>query len=79
MLESILLGQLAKIGTGSFDLLLDVKKCSSAMELQLNYPIENSFGPMMSDQAIKLFEGRNSTRSTTSWNYQFSSTPAHFH
>ena len=79
MLESILLEQLARIGTGSFDLSLDVKKCSSSMELQLNYPIENSFGPMMSDQAMKLFAGRNSTGSTTSWNYQFSSTPEHFH
>ena len=37
--ENILLGQLAKIGTGAFDLLLDVEKCSSAMELQLDLPL----------------------------------------
>ncbi|CAF3626686.1 unnamed protein product [Rotaria sp. Silwood1] len=34
--ENISLGKLAKIGTGSFDLLLDVKKYSSAVKLRTN-------------------------------------------
>ncbi|CAF3867330.1 unnamed protein product [Rotaria sordida] len=34
--EKILLGQLAKIGTGSFDLLLDVEKYSSTVKLRMN-------------------------------------------
>lgn len=34
--ENIMLGQLAKIGTGSFDLLLDAEKCKQAMEIPTN-------------------------------------------
>lgn len=31
--ENVMLGQLAKIGTGCFDLLLDAEKCKEAMEI----------------------------------------------
>ena len=31
--ESIMLGDLAKIGTGAFDVILDAEKCKSAMEI----------------------------------------------
>ena len=34
--ENIMLGQLAKIGTGCFDLLLDPNKCKYAMEIPTN-------------------------------------------
>ncbi len=34
--ENIMLGQLAKIGTGSFDLLLDAEKCKHGMEIPTN-------------------------------------------
>ena len=34
--ENIMLGQLAKIGTGCFDLLLDDEKCKNAMSIPLN-------------------------------------------
>ena len=34
--ENIMLGQLARIGTGSFDLLLDAEKCKLAMEIPTN-------------------------------------------
>jgi hypothetical protein len=34
--ENIMLGQLAKIGTGCFDLLLDPEKCKHAMEIPTN-------------------------------------------
>ena len=34
--ENIMLGQLARIGTGSFDLLLDAEKCKHGMEIPTN-------------------------------------------
>ena len=34
--ESIMLGQLARIGTGCFDLLLDAEKCKYGMEIPTN-------------------------------------------
>ena len=33
--ECIMLGQLARLGTGSFDLLLDAEKCKLGMELPM--------------------------------------------
>jgi len=37
--EAIMLGQLARIGTGSFDLLLDAEKCKYGMEIPTNIGI----------------------------------------
>ena len=34
--ENIMLGQLARIGSGAFDLLLDAEKCRLAMEIPTN-------------------------------------------
>ena len=34
--ENIMVGQLARIGTGSFDLLLDAEKCKYGMEIPSN-------------------------------------------
>mgnify|MGYP001792075016 CR=1 FL=1 len=34
--ECIMLGQLGRLGTGSFDLLLDAEKCKDTMELPMN-------------------------------------------
>jgi len=34
--ENIMLGQLAKMGTGCFDLLLDAEKCKLGMEIPTN-------------------------------------------
>ena len=34
--ENIMLGQLAKVGTGCFDLLLDAEKCKYGMEIPTN-------------------------------------------
>ena len=34
--ENVMLGQLAKIGTGCFDLLLDAEKCKLGMEIPMN-------------------------------------------
>ncbi|CAF1142802.1 unnamed protein product [Rotaria sordida] len=60
--ESILLGQLAKIGTGAFEVILDVKKCASAMEL----PIMNidSFQEIMSPDAMKKYTQQRLITST---------------
>jgi len=40
-----MLGQLARIGTGSFDLLLDAEKCKYGMEIPTN--IGGMMGPGM--------------------------------
>ena len=34
--EAIMLGQMARIGTGCFDLLLDAEKCKHGMEIPQN-------------------------------------------
>ena len=34
--ENVMVGQLAKIGTGCFDLLLDAEKCKFGMEIPTN-------------------------------------------
>jgi DNA-directed RNA polymerase II subunit RPB1 len=47
--ENVLLGQLAKIDMGSFQLLLDVEKCVSAMEALMNFSQGNV--TMMNDAA----------------------------
>jgi len=41
--EAIMLGQLARIGTGAFDLLLDAEKCKYGMEIPTN--IGGMMGP----------------------------------
>jgi len=41
--EAIMLGQLARIGTGCFDLLLDAEKCKYGMEIPTN--IGGMMGP----------------------------------
>ena len=67
--ENILLGQLAKMGTGSFDLLLDVENCSSAMELQT----ENPFYGIISAAAQEDYKRRDrSFPSETPWIYPYS-------
>ena len=42
--ESIMLGQLARIGTGSFDLLLDAEKCKYGMEIPTNLGVGMAAG-----------------------------------
>jgi DNA-directed RNA polymerase II subunit RPB1 len=63
--ESILLGQLAKLGTGAFELFLDLKKCASAMEL----PMDNvdTFSGFMSEDASKEYN-RQHLITKTPWN-----------
>ena len=41
--EAIMLGQLARIGTGCFDLMLDAEKCKYGMEIPTN--IGGMMGP----------------------------------
>ena len=43
--ENIMLGQLARIGTGCFDLLLDAEKCKVAMEIPTNVGASAMMGP----------------------------------
>ncbi|CAF3316832.1 unnamed protein product [Rotaria socialis] len=75
--ENILLGQLAKIGTGSFDLLLDVEKCSSAMELPMNFA-QDTMNDMMLGPARKEFDERNRPGIATPWINSLSTTPSHW-
>lgn len=69
--ESVLLGQLAKIGTGAFEILLDVQKCGSAMELPMTN--DDPFSNIMSDDAMKLYNAQSSTP----WINSIPNTPSH--
>ena len=82
--ESVMLGQLAKIGTGAFELHIDVDKCTSAMELPTDHV--DIFPGIMSDEAIKLYNQRpgsvqtpwiNAMPSTPSYDSYTALTPAH--
>ncbi|CAF4100212.1 unnamed protein product, partial [Rotaria sordida] len=75
--ENILLGQLAKIGTGSFDLLLDVEKCAHAMELPMNFS-QDTINEMMSGDARREFERRDRHGIETPWIGSLSTTPSHW-
>ena len=75
--ENILLGQLAKIGTGSFDLLLDVEKCASAMELPMNLAQE-SFNQIIIGEARRMFDQRDRSGFETPWIGSLSTTPSHY-
>ena len=44
--ENIILGQVAKVGTGTFDLLLDVEKCKYGMEIHSNIGPNGMMGMM---------------------------------
>ncbi|KAI0233692.1 DNA-directed RNA polymerase II subunit RPB1 [Lamellibrachia satsuma] len=57
--ENIMLGQLAKIGTGSFDLMLDAEKCKEGMEIPTNIG-----GSMMGPGAGMFFGSAASPSST---------------
>jgi DNA-directed RNA polymerase II subunit RPB1 len=72
--ENILLGQLAKIGTGAFEVLLNVEKCASAMEL----PMTNvdAFQGLMSKTAIEQYNKRPLNASTP-WIESMPITPSH--
>ena len=45
--ENIMLGQLERIGSGCFDLLLDAEKCKLAMEIPSNIGASAMMGPGM--------------------------------
>ncbi|XP_055905536.1 DNA-directed RNA polymerase II subunit RPB1-like [Eupeodes corollae] len=76
--ENIILGQLARIGTGAFDILLDAKKCEMAMYVDGTavkdgtYLYGNSFTPYPSPAASIISNSCGSTRSVC-----FSPTSAH--
>ncbi|CAF4620518.1 unnamed protein product, partial [Rotaria sp. Silwood2] len=72
--KNILLGQLAKIGTGTFDLLLDIEKCASVMELPMNFA-QDTFNQMMSGPARMKFERQNIQ---TPWIGSLSTTPSYW-
>lgn len=82
--ESIMLGQLANIGTGAFEIHIDVEKCQSAMEV----PIDDGdiFRRLMTEDATKLFSQRpvtsqtplvNTMSTTPSYDSYTAVTPAH--
>src|SRR5690606_25529915 len=55
--ENIMLGKLAKFGTGAFDVLLNVEKCALAMEMPLT-DVGPFIGPM-SDEAKVEYDRQN--------------------
>ena len=72
--ENLLLGQLAKIGTGAFDLLLDVQKCSLAMELPMNSNVD----AMMTGAAQRIYDEDLPSAISTPWIGSLSCTPSHW-
>ena len=66
--ENIMLGQLAKIGTGSFALMLDAEKCKEGMEIPTN--IGGRWGQVSQaaglDQSIIKFISKHNMRNKTS-------------
>ena len=61
--ENIMLGQLAKIGTGSFDLILNPEECKKAMAI----PLSNAFGSMMPMEGSMMFSAATPSPGMTPW------------
>ncbi|CAF1192209.1 unnamed protein product [Adineta ricciae] len=82
--ENIMLGQLAKIGTGAFDVLVDVRKCNLAMEIpstnidtfQLvtnQFLIANTpWTESIATPAYQIADSSTRTASTLNINYRYS-------
>ncbi|CAF3897966.1 unnamed protein product [Rotaria sp. Silwood1] len=73
--EKILLGQLAKIGTGSLDLLLDVEKYSSAVKLRMNND-DNASLEIISKYTMEKFNESNISPSIY-WNNSIPPSPSY--
>ena len=50
----LILGKLPRLGTGSFDLMLDAEKCKSGMEIPTNIMGPGMMGGAMTSQMNKL-------------------------
>ena len=50
----LILGKLPRLGTGSFDLMLDAEKCKSGMEIPTNIMGPGMMGGAMTGQMNKL-------------------------
>ena len=54
--ECLILGKLPRLGTGSFDLMLDAEKCKFGMEIPTNIMGPGMMGGPMAGKKIKLKE-----------------------
>ena len=56
--ESIIMGQLPKIGTGCFDLMLDAEKCKYGMEIPTHMLASGLFGsgPMAGKSCTEIIQ-----------------------
>ena len=52
--ECLILGELPRLGTGSFDLMLDAEKCKSGMEIATNIMGPGMMGGPMTGEMNKL-------------------------
>ena len=52
--ECLILGKLPRLGTGSFDLMLDAEKCKSGMEIPTNIMGPGMMGGPMAGEINKL-------------------------
>jgi DNA-directed RNA polymerase II subunit RPB1 len=66
--ENIMLGQLAKIGTGSFDLLLNVDECKKAMPLSINNRMDSMMPSNLEMYPSSLSPNGGMTPAMTPWN-----------
>ncbi|KAI0988983.1 hypothetical protein GJ496_007709 [Pomphorhynchus laevis] len=75
--ENIMLGQLSKLGTGCFDLLLDAEKCKYGMEIPTNITMDGG-NKMMSGAAIVRATAKgHSLRKGSMTPWDQASTPAY--
>ena len=74
--ENIMLGQLAKIGTGCFDLILNVDECKKAMPIPVNSRYD-SMMPNVDGNMLFSTAATPSSGSMTPWNQ--GATPSYNH
>lgn len=72
--ERVMLGQLANIGTGAFELHMDVEKCMAAMKMPTDD--DEIFPGIMSDDAMEIFNKRQEN-SQTPWMNSLTTTPSY--
>ena len=75
--ENIMLGQLAKIGTGSFDLILNVEECKKAMPIPVNSRYDSMMPNVGSDMLFTSVSTPSPGHPMTPWNQGASPSYSH--
>jgi DNA-directed RNA polymerase II subunit RPB1 len=72
--ENIMLGQLSKVGTGSFDLILNVEECKKAMPIPISsrYDSMMPHQPMMDSQSMMFSSAASPSSGMSQYVYRLS-------